>query len=497
MRPVSSSPAAYPTTSASSDAKTPAPTGESEPYVPPRELNIYLPEDETGEALTREKYVALCEAGKIQPDAYLDFLYCGITPSPDYETDAFMALVARLRESGEFNALEFLLNRSTELESLVVCDHEGLTENNAREFADVLRRVRPKIASLHILNEQPLTQLQAVGKLKAITAACPHLRELSLLLVDEDDVNALAGILGSLENLGTFKVCSLDLTSEEHRAAYCRKLILSSGVKGLDLSALVASDETKSALLRALAEPEVANRLRSLKLNIDDFRQPEQQELLVKLIGRLSSLEVLDLGRAAESLEELPAICKAISACPSPLKAICLRIDAYFSHWGLDVLEALADTARRRPGLQDIEGFDTEKLWYDGFKEKAKILEDLKVAPPDSVEWKHKSKLLASHTLSVLLRRNRAFAREGFSEQHASAVAQPGPPVGQNNLDNDTGSVLTRQILAHSDSVSQFQITMNEVALAVAAINGLMDEPTSTAASSSTTTSSISSTSDS
>lgn len=503
MRPVASTPPPA-TQSINAGHAAPPPSGQNAekdpPRLPPRTIHVYLPEDESMEPLTREKYEQLCESGKVKPSVYLDFLFCGKYPHPSVgrrEYMDFMTLVEQLRESSEFPALEHLLERCgmlDPLDSMEVVDHEGLTEENASEFADILRRTQPHISTLLYSNAQPLSAPEALRKLSTIVGAFDSLRSFGLGCVGGEEVQAMTTVLDMFVDLKTFVVCEIELETEESRAAYCKALSSATGVKGIDLCKIVASDETKSALLRALAEPDLAKRLHTLKLNADDFSTPEHRKLLAALIRTMPSLEVLDLGSATNSVDELPALCEAINDCPSPLKQIHLEVNDDFRSLPSKVLETLAETARRRPGLQAISSFDEDTLWNYGDKSELSLPEHLREAKPGSSVWEVKLKEEALFSLSHLLRRNRALAANQYSTTYADSFANVPLPAGSDGFERDAGRLLAQNILAHSASVPQFVSIMTEVEKALAEKNGASaaDAPTSTAASSASTTSSTS-----
>ncbi len=452
------------------------------------------------EPLTREKYMQLCESGKVRPSVYLDFLFCGKYPEPSEgrsKTLDFVALVTQLRESSEFPALEHLLKRChafEPLDSMEVLDHDGLMEENASEFADILRRTQPHISTLLYFNAQSLAAPEALRKLSTIAGAFDSLRSFGLGWVGEEDVQAMTTVLSMFGELKTFVVCEIGLETEESRAAYCKALRSATGVKGIDLSNIVASDETKSALLHALSEPDLAKRLRTLRLNADDFSTPEHRKLLAALIRTMPSLEVLDLGSATSSLDDLPALCEAINACPSPLNQIYLEVNDYFHSVPYKALEALAETARRRPGLQDFSSDDGDTLWVYGMKSEPSLPEHLREAGPGSRLWEAKLHEEALFSLSHLLRRNRALASGKYSDGYADLFTKAPLPAGSQGFGSDAGRLLVRHTLAHSASVPQFISTMTEVEKALAEKNSASaaDAPTSTAASSAYTTSSTS-----
>lgn len=460
--------------------------------LPPRVGDVYPFNNPAHEPLTPESYIDGVARGRIPKDPYLDFMLLGVVPKVQLAHRELMQIARQLVDSKEFAALEFLFERCGSIETLTLY-FQLLTGEGMKELADILNRTQPGITTL---NCQTITLLgpQCSRDLKALVDAFSRLTAIKLGVVDAAAVNELSEAIRSFPNMTELAIDELNIDDEATGQAFCSALKSASAVSALKLGHLTAPDKFKTDLLQCLASPGVSKRTVQLSLNVGVFAAPAHLDLLSDLIRQCPALDCLALDGCSKIEQQIDALCKTLKEAPGKLESIYLKFDWPATKLSKTIISMLTDTARCRTGLRGIFGNHPTTLTSLDKKEfepwPGHIHEDYgHYKDPAEDIWARFEPCYAP--LVDLLERNEAlhWSRDGYF--HTEDLARVDRPVGPYNLEKDSGSLLARHVLAHSDSVRQFREVMTEIADALKEKNHSKEPqaPTSTASNAPTTNS--------
>ncbi len=500
MRPASNSPIPqitpdYPGAGASAasgsvSTATPVP-------LPPRVGHVYPFNNPTNAPLTPESYLEGVAAGRQMKDPYLDFMLLGIVPKVGADHLGLahldvMRIIGALLDSNEIAALEFLLERCGPLGSLTLYCH-ALFMESIEKLAGFLYRTQPGIDTLNCQSIM-LHGPRCSRNLKMLVDAFPRLTAIQLGRVNHNATHGLAEVIRSWPRMAELAIDELCIDDEATGKVFCDALTSASTISTLKLGNLHAPDKVKADLLQCLASPDMSQRIFQLSLNVGNFAAPAHLDLLLNLIRQCPSLDYLALNGCSSIPLQIDALCKTLREAPGRLQGIFLKFDWPATTLSKAAIGVLIDTARCRTGLRGIFGYrliNPVSLDKKGFEPwPGHIHEDYGHYKDDKdLIWARFEPIYAP--LVDLLERNQALHWSHEGHFHTEDLARQDLPVGPYNLEQDSGSLLARHILAHSDSVRQFREVMTEVADALKEKNGSKEPqaPTSTASNAPTTNS--------
>lgn len=506
--------AGHPLVQAMSQNKTP----EWQP-MPAFELPLYT---EDGQILTTEKYLERLASGKLANDPLADFILLRIIPDARQAPDDVHLIALQLQASVQLPMLEFLLERCGPLTSLPLHIERMSIEDSVR-FGQILRRTQPDIRQL----DGEFVELYGrddACKFRNIVDGCSKLNRLDLRSVESGAVPEFASVIASLPQLEWLQINSIEHDNDEDFLSLIDALRRAPAIKVLRFPSLENEVTTLAAVLELLGSLNAEKRLTGLALGIGDFEPPKLLPKLCELIRKLAAIEILELGAYCEwredgdaqeftsalahqlqqnsslkhlsldcsnLLSEIPALCEALRHSAAPMEQIHIELPSHFWTIPRAALDALAETARQRPGLLTIrvKELADDFVWKRKF-ESSNTLDGVYTryqtsGEPITHEGLWACFCEANAPLMALLDRNRALHQDEIAKRHVKVFAPDvAPPDSSACLEHDSSHLVIQHLLAHSASVKQFEQVIAHIEYTLAAKNFVTAEPAPTSTAS-------------